>query len=296
MAPPEEQQASAPGGALRPPTVCLSFDFDAVSLWLRADGSRTPGNLSRGEFGRVGAERLLALLEKREIAATWFVPGHTLDTYPETARAIVEAGHEIGHHNYAHENPRTLTLAEEREAIERGLAAIERATGGRPAGYRSPSWDVSEHTLGLLVEYGFAYDSSLMAQDFAPYRPRTGDVVRADGPVVFGASMPLVEMPVDWALDDFPYFGLRWSSGLVGLRTPSQVGEAWQAEFDWMVANVPGGVFTLTMHPQVIGRGGRLAMLEGLIEHMKAQAGTAFRTMGTVAADWAREHPLEGKA
>ncbi len=285
--PPEEQPTRSSGGVRYPATVCLSFDFDAFSSWLRTDGSNTPGNLSRGEFGNVGARRLLALLGEYDIASTWFVPGHTLDTFPETAAAIVEAGHEIGHHNYAHENPRSLAEAEERRAIERGIAAIERVTGGPPAGYRSPSWDVSASTLRLLVEYGFAYDSSLMSQDFTLYRPRGGDIINAEGPARFGETLPLVEMPIDWSLDDYPYFGLRWTTNLVGLRTPSQVEEVWREEFDWMRGHIDGGVFTLTMHPQVIGRGARLAMLERLLQYLREQPGVTFRRMGDVAAEWA---------
>lgn len=272
-------------------TVCLSFDFDGMSGWLRSDGSNTPGNLSRGEFGKVGSERLLALLAEYGIVSTWFTPGHSLDSFPATAEAIVAAGHEIAHHNYAHENPRSLSEGEERRAIERGIAAIERVTGSAPAGYRSPSWDVSANTLRLLLEYGFEYDSSLMADDFTLYRPRGGDVVNDDGPARFGQPLPIVEMPVDWSLDDYPYFGLRWSANLVGLRTPSQVGEVWRDEFDWMLAHIEAGVFTLTMHPQVIGRGARLTMIEKLIQHMQEQPGVTFRRMGDVAREWASAHP-----
>lgn len=272
-------------------TVCLSFDFDAFSGWLRDDGSNTPSNLSRGEFGDIGARRLLALLAEYRIPSTWFVPGHTIESFPGTAEAIVNAAHELAHHNYAHENPRALTEPEERRAIERGIAAIEQVTGAQPAGYRSPSWDVSHNTLRLLSEYGFEYDSSLMGNDFSPYRPRTGDVINAEGPARFGEKLPIVEMPVDWSLDDYPYFGLRWSTGLVGLRTPSQVGEVWRDEFDWMQSHVDGGIFTLTMHPQVIGRGARLTMLEGVIQHMQAQPGVVFRRMQDVARDWAEANP-----
>jgi peptidoglycan/xylan/chitin deacetylase (PgdA/CDA1 family) len=284
---------AAGDASIAPPTVCLSFDFDALSLWIRPDGSQTPGNLSRGEFGRVGAERLLALLDRHQVPATWFIPGHTVDTFPESVRAIAAAGHEVGHHNYCHENPRTLDRDAERAVIARGIDAIERVTGAQPTGYRSPAWDISENTLELLIEAGFAYDSSLMAQDFVPYRPRRGDIIRSGQGVEFGDPLPLVEMPVDWSLDDFPYFGLRWSTGLVGLRTPSQVEETWREEFEWMCDNVPGGVFILTMHPQVIGRGARLAMLDRLITSMEAHGGVRFRCMGDVARDWGAAHPLE---
>ncbi len=274
-------------------SVCLTFDFDAISVWIGSMGSRSPGNISRGEFGVVGARRVLELLKQHGIPATWFVPGHTIETYPDAARAIVEEGHEIGHHNYCHENPRTLELAQERAVIERGVECIARLTGSPPAGYRSPAWDLSPNTLGLLQEFGFLYDSSLMANDFSPYRPRIDDEPNTAGPFVFGEPIDLVEMPVDWSLDDWPYFNVNWPAHHVGLRTPDDVFDVWAAEFHYLHEHVGEGVFTLTMHPQVIGRGHRLLMLERLIEYMTGHKGIAFRTMGDVAAEWKLQHPFE---
>jgi peptidoglycan/xylan/chitin deacetylase (PgdA/CDA1 family) len=274
-------------------SVCLTFDFDAISVWIGSMGSRSPGNISRGEFGVIGAHRLLDLLAEQDIRSTWFVPGHTIDTYPDAARAIDEGGHEIGHHNYCHENPRTLELAQERVVIERGIECIARLTGSPPAGYRSPAWDLSPNTLGLLQEFGFVYDSSLMANDFSLYRPRIGDEPHTDGPFSFGQPIDLVEIPVDWSLDDWPYFNVNWPAHHVGLRTPDDVFDVWAAEFDYLYHRLGEGVFTLTMHPQVIGRGHRLLMLERLIEYMKGHKGVAFRTLGEVATGWKLEHPFE---
>jgi len=133
-------------------TVCLTFDFDAISIWIGPMGATSPNMISRGEFGPVGVERILKLLDREGIPATFFVPGHTADTYPESVRAIVAAGHEIGH-GYLHENPVALASREEERAIlERGLEALERVTGSRPVGYRSPAWDNSPHTIGLLPD------------------------------------------------------------------------------------------------------------------------------------------------
>src|SRR5688500_12189798 len=137
-------------------TVCLSFDFDAISIWLGSYGARSPSMISRGEFGVVGVERILRLLERRAIPATFFVPGHTAETYPETTRAIAAAGHEIGHHGYLHENPVGLDRDRERAVLLRGLEALDRVLGARPVGYRSPAWDNSPHTIELLLEHGFA--------------------------------------------------------------------------------------------------------------------------------------------
>ncbi len=266
-------------------TVCLTFDFDAISLWIGPYGATSPSMISRGEFGVVGVERILRLLEREGIPATFFVPGHTAETYPDTVRAIAAAGHEIGHHGYLHENPVALTPEEERRVLTRGLEALERTVGTRPAGYRSPAWDNSPQTIELLLKYGFRYESSLMGHDFVPYWCRVGDVIQSDGPYLFGREVDLVEMPVSWVLDDFPHFeyvrlGNRLSPGL---SAASKVEEIWRGEFDFMCRDVPGGVFTLTMHPQVIGRGHRMLMLERLIEHMKEGDGVQFSTLEQAA-------------
>ncbi len=267
------------------PTVCLTFDFDAISLWIGPYGATSPSMISRGEFGVVGGERILRLLEREKIPATFFVPGHTAETYPDAVRAIADAGHEVGHHGYLHENPVTLSPEEERRVLERGMDVLDRTLGRRPIGYRSPAWDNSPHTIELLLEYGFRYESSLMGHDFVPYWCRVGDVIQADGPYLFGQEVDLVEMPVSWVLDDFPHFeyvrlGNRLSPGL---SAASKVEEIWRAEFDFMCRDVPDGVFTLTMHPQVIGRGHRMLMLEQLIDHMKEGTEIQFSTLGQAA-------------
>ena len=270
-------------------TVCLTFDFDAISIWIGPMGATSPSMISRGEFGVIGVERILRLLEREQIPATFFVPGHTADTYPDSVRTIVRAGHEVGHHGYLHENPVALESAErEREVLERGLDALDRAAGVRPTGYRSPAWDNSPHTIGLLVEYGFRYESSLMGKDFEPYWCRVGDVIRKDGPYEFGPNVDLVELPVSWILDDFPHFEYVSLRGAVrpGLSAASKVEEIWRDEFDYMYREVEGGVFNLTMHPQVIGRGHRMLMLERLIAHFRRHEDVRFATLSTAAEDF----------
>jgi peptidoglycan/xylan/chitin deacetylase (PgdA/CDA1 family) len=267
-------------------TVCLSFDFDAISLWIGGFGATSPSTISRGEFGVVGTERILRLLDRAGIPATVFVTGHTADTYPDAVRAIVAGGHEVGHHGYLHENPVGLDSRErEREVLLRGFKALDRAAGVRPVGYRSPSWDNSPHTIELLLEHGFRYESSLMGKDFEPYWCRVGDVVQQDGPYLFGAEVDLVELPVSWILDDFPHFEyLRLANRVYpGLSAPSKVEEIWRGEFDYMYREVPGGVFTLTMHPQVIGRGHRMLMLERLVTYLAGHEGVRFATMSQAA-------------
>lgn len=275
-------------------TVCLTFDFDAISIWIGPYAAYSPSMISRGEFGAVGCQRILTLLERLEVPATFFVTGHTADTYPHLVQAIVAAGHEIGHHGYLHENPLALETPErEREVLLRGFAALDQAAGVRPVGYRSPAWDNSPWTTDLLLEEGFRYESSLMGDDFTPYWCRTGDVIQQDGPYLFGPEIDLVEMPVSWVLDDFPHFEYLSvpEKGVFrpGLSAASKVEEIWRDDFSFMHREVPGGVFTLTMHPQVIGRGHRMLMLERLIRWMREQ-GAAFSTLGAAAEAFRAAH------
>lgn len=266
------------------PTVCLTFDFDAISIWIGPHQSNSPSLISRGEFGAVAVRRILALLATHNIPATFFIPGHTAETYPDLTRQIAAAGHEIGHHGYLHERPGDLSLAEERAVLVRGLEALESVAGIKPVGYRSPSWDNTAHTVDLLMEHGFRYESSLMADDFTPYWCRTGDVIQRDGPYLFGQEVDLVEMPVSWILDDFPHFEYLKAGPTVfpGLAAPSKVEEIWQGEFEFMTRYVEHGVYTLTMHPQVIGRGHRFLLLERLIERFR-EAGAQFSTLAIAA-------------
>lgn len=266
------------------PTVCLSFDFDQMSSRIFR-GELTPTPLSRGEYGaRVGMPRVLDLLARHAIPATFFVPGHSADTYPDLVTQTVAAGHELGHHGWLHEVPATLTEEQEREVLVRGIESLRRISGVAPVGYRSPSWDLSPHSIRLLREFGFRYESSLMADDFHPYWCREGDVPHRDRAYEFGSETEIVEMPISWLLDDHPHFeyDARTRSGM---HPASRVEEIWRDEFDYMTDHVPDGIYTLTMHPQVIGRGYRMAMLERLVRHMQ-ERGACFRLMAEVAEEW----------
>jgi peptidoglycan/xylan/chitin deacetylase (PgdA/CDA1 family) len=264
---------------MKTPIVCLSFDFDALSLWL-ARGLTTPTPLSRGEFGAVGAERVLALLKERDVKSTWFVPGLTLETYPEVCKSVVGAGHEIGHHGWTHVPPAQLTRDEEEAGLERANESIRRLTGRYATGYRSPSWDLSEHTVQLLLTHGFAYDSSLMGHDYMPYYVRQGDVVPLDEPATFGSETPLLELPVSWSLDDFPHFEYLRAGGSVipGLQNASNVMENWVEDFLYLKENLEWGIITFTFHPFVIGRGHRMRLLDRLIRRFQGE-GAEFVTM-----------------
>jgi peptidoglycan/xylan/chitin deacetylase (PgdA/CDA1 family) len=259
--------------------VCLTVDFDALSPFV-ARNLVSPSVLSRGEFSTVGADRLLRLFKKHGVASTWFTPGVEIETYPDLVRRLVDEGHELAHHGYTHRPPNTLAREEEERELVRGNEAIARILGRKARGYRSPSWELSPHSVELLLKHGFDYESSLMGDDYQPYRARLGDVIAADGPPTFGRPTRLVEMPISWALDDFPHFEyLRMPNSLQqGLMPARAVIENWLDDFLYMTRTVEWGVLTYTFHPFVIGRGHRMMMLERLIERMK-EAGAVFLRM-----------------
>jgi len=252
----------------------------------------TPTMISRGDFGMVGTERLLALLDKLEIAGTWFIPGHTIESYPASARAVHEAGHEIGHHGWTHRPPAGLGREVEERELIRGNEAIRALTGVAARGYRSPSWNLSEHSVELLLKHGFVYDSSLMGHDYLPYQARAGDETPLEGPIQFGADTSLVEMPISWSLDDYPAFEFsRSPTGILpGLMNADGVLANWFADFRYMAEHYDWGVITYTFHPHVIGRGHRMIMLETLIGRLK-DAGAVFVTMEEAVAEYRAKFP-----
>ena len=261
--------------------VCLTFDFDTVSGWIAA-GMTSPTPISRGEFGVVGAERILALLAEHHIRSTWFVPGVTIETYPEACGAIVDSGHEIAHHGWSHVAPAKLSFDEEKESLVRANDAIETLSGMRARGYRSPSWDLSAHTVDLLIEQGFVYDSSMMGHDYRPYRARSGDVMEIDKPLLFGSQTALIEMPISWSLDDYPHFE---PARYAGLQPATGVLQNWLDDFVYMTESCEWGVLTYTCHPFVIGRGHRMLMLARLIDKLE-ELGAIFLAMEDAAAEF----------
>ena len=271
--------------------VSLTFDLDNASASIARDMA-TPTMISRGDFGMVGTERLLALLDKFEIAGTWFIPGHTIESYPASARAVHEAGHEIGHHGWTHRPPAGLGREVEERELIRGNEAIRALTGVAARGYRSPSWDLSEHSVELLRKHGFVYDSSLMGHDYLPYQARAGDETPLEGPIQFGADTSLVEMPISWSLDDYPAFEFsRSPTGILpGLMNADGVLANWFADFRYMAEHYDWGVITYTFHPHVIGRGHRMIMLETLIGRLK-DAGAVFVTMEEAVAEYRAKFP-----
>jgi peptidoglycan-N-acetylglucosamine deacetylase len=257
--------------------VMLGFDLDGPSAMVRRNPAveHMPSAYSMGEFGpTVALPRVLDLLRERSLPASFYVPGWVAERWPRAVEQIAEAGHEVGHHGYLHEPPASLTREEEAAVLDRGSEIIERITGSRPAGYRSPSWELSEHSLDLLAERGFLYDSSLMGDD-APY-------------FVEGGGRRLVEIPVHWSLDDAPFFSFNPSVGRTELMaSPPQVYDTWWSAFDEIYAR--GRAFVLTVHPWIIGRAGRLAMLGRLLDAIAEREHVEFARAVDVARRFAAE-------
>lgn len=272
-----------------PATVCLGFDFDAVSVWLHAyDAGDSPTKLSRGEYGAdVAVPRVLDLLGDVGVEATFFTPGHTVESFPERAGAIHDAGHDIQHHGWSHVHPGRFESREaERADVERAVESIRDLTGEAPTGYRSPAWDFSPNTLGILRELGFEWDSSQMGHDFEPYYLREGREADPDAAYDPGTETDVLEIPVSWHRDDWP--PLQYVPGAAaGSDVPDErrVFGAWREQFDWMCDHVEDGVFPLTFHPQVVGRPPRLRYLRSLIDHVREKPGARFATFDAVAGE-----------
>jgi peptidoglycan/xylan/chitin deacetylase (PgdA/CDA1 family) len=262
----------------------LTFDFDALSFWVYR-GQTSPANISRGEFGAHAIERLLYLFESRGISITFFIPGHTIDTYPEQCKAIVAAGHEVGLHGYLHEPVSALPPEEERAVFHRAYDVVGNLIGKAPKGSRTPSWDYSAHTIDIMLELGLLYDSSLMSTDYAPFYSRKGDVFHPDGRVEWGQETELVQLPVSWSLDDYPHFEFMMrpeGGGVQGLKTARDVYKNFTDDVIYMDRDFEEGVVNLTCHPFVSGRGHRFLALERFIDDMLAR-GLRFERCDTVA-------------
>ncbi|MGD9347268.1 MAG: polysaccharide deacetylase [Candidatus Aminicenantes bacterium] len=250
--------------------VALSFDFDAETNALR-DMNISPGIFSQGEYAsRTSIPRILALLDKYEIPASFFVPAVTALLHPGKIKAIVDKKvHEVGMHGWIHERNSLLSEDEERRLMQQSYQTLKEVTGRTPSGIRTPSWDFSRSTLMLIRELGLLYDSSLMADD-RPYEL-----------IEDGKPTGVVELPVEWLLDDYPYFGFSRYSSVRPHIKPMDVFDIWAAEFE--KAYEEGTLFVLTMHPKYIGHRSRIAMLEALINHMKKRKGVWFATHEDIA-------------
>jgi peptidoglycan/xylan/chitin deacetylase (PgdA/CDA1 family) len=274
--------------------VTIGFDFDAMSGFI-SRGLTSPTPISRGEFGPVAVPRILDLLKKYKVRSSWFVPGHTLETYPVECRKVFDAGHEIGHHGWTHMPPNDMTREEEERGLVRANEQIKKLTGRYARGYRSPSWDLSPNSVELFIKHGFFYDSSMMGNDHMPYRVRQGDVIELEKPAVFGKESKLIEMPVSWTLDDYPHFEfLRTKTTILqGLMNAEAVLGNWINDFRYMKSHTDWGILNYTFHPFVIGRGHRMMVLETLLKTL-AEEGATFMAMEDAADVYDRKYPFKG--
>lgn len=255
--------------------VALAFDSDHETSELR-DGGKSIGRLAWGQYGnRIGIPRILSLLERHGVPASFYVPAVTALLHPDEQRAITAAGHEIGVHGWIHELNSVLNYKDERYLMERSIDTLEKICGVRPKGLRSPSADFSENTLQLLVELGFTYDSSLGADD---------DCYEL---MLNGKPSGVVEIPFEWVRDDAVYFMMHRHQGLRPYTPPSDVFDIFRRELD--AAHAEGGLFELTMHPHVITYRSRIWIVEEIIKHAKALGDVWFATHADIV-EWAKEH------
>ncbi len=253
--------------------VVISFDVDGPTPMINRNPAVTgmPSSMSLGDYGpTVAVPHIIDLLARYDVQASCYFPGWIPERFPKVVEQFLAGGHEIAHHGYLHEPPATLNREQEADILDRTIEIIQRLTGDRPAGYRSPSWELSEHSVELLAERGFLYDSSLMGHDL---------------PYFVGDEQPrLVELPVSWTLDDYPYFFFSPSDNRRLMASPDHVFNVWSTAFDDLYQR--RGLFMITMHPFISGRPGRLSVLERLLRYMRGFSGVRFMRSKDVAAEF----------
>ena len=286
----------------------FGIDVDAVAGWLGSYGGEdSPDDISRGMFaGEVGTPRLVNLFKRLGVKTTWFIPGHSIETFPEQTAMVVEAGHEIGIHGYSHENPISMTPEQEEAVLDKCVDLVTKVSGRRPTGYVAPWWEFSPVTNELLLKKGIKYDHSLMHRDFEPYYVRVGDRWTLIDyskkpqewmkPLERGAETDLIEIPGSWYLDDLPpMMFIKKAPNSHGFVNPRHLEEMWRDQFDWVYREMDYAVFTLTIHPDVSGRPQVLMMLERLFGHFIRHPGVRFTTFDDIANDFARRKPRKKK-
>ena len=285
--------------------VVFGIDVDAVGGWLGSYGGEdSPSDIQRGMFsGEVGTPRLLELFRRHELRTTWFIPGHSIETFPDQTKMIVDAGHEIGAHGYSHENPIAMTPKQEEDVLERAVELIEGVSGRRPRGYVAPWWEMSSATAALLLKHGFTYDHSQGYDDFTPFYARVGDSwTKIDyskeasewmKPLIRGKEIDLVEIGANWYVDDLPpMMFIKGSPNSHGFVNPRDIEDMWREQFDWVYEEMDYAVFAFTIHPDVSGRPQVLRMLDRLIRHINDHDGISWTTMEEAADDFRARSPL----
>lgn len=284
----------------------IGVDVDAVAGWIGTfGGADSPHDISRGLFaGEVGSLRLLDLFDRYGLKTSWFIPGHSIETFPREMTQVVERGHEIGLHGYTHENPLAMSPAQEIDVLDHCIDLIVGLSGRRPVGYAAPWWELSPNMPGLLLERGILYDHSMMHRDFSCYRLRVGDSWTAVDysqpaknwmkPLVRGKETRLIEIPVSWYLDDLPpMMFIKKSPNSHGFMNPRDIEELWREQFDWVYSEMDEAVFSICLHPDVAGRPQVLRMLSRLIEYMAGHQGVGFLTLEEIARAYDAANPFQ---
>jgi len=284
--------------------VAYGIDVDAVAGWLGSYGGQdSPCDITRGMFaGEVGSMRLLRLFKKWGIKTTWFIPGHSIETFPEQMQAVADAGHEIGMHGYSHENPVATTPEQEEAIFDKCIEVITKLAGKSPRGYVAPWWELGPNTAELLLRKGLKYDHSMMNNDFHPFYVRVGDSwTKIDysqhpsawmKPLVRGRETDLIDIPASWYLDDLPpMMFMKAAPNSHGFVNPRDIEQLWRDQFDWVYREYDYAVFTFTIHPDVCGKAQNLLMLERLYDHVSGHRGVQFATFEEIADDFARRYP-----
>jgi peptidoglycan/xylan/chitin deacetylase (PgdA/CDA1 family) len=282
----------------------FSIHCDAVAGWLGSYGGEdSPGDISRGVFAAdIGMPRIVKLFERFGIKQSFFIPGHTVESFPAACELVAKAGHEIGLHGYSHENPLAMTYEQESAVFDRSIDLIVKLTGKRPTGYVAPWWEVSKNSIDILLKNGIKYDHSLMHKDFEPYYVHVGeewtpiDYSKPAStwmkPYTRGTPTKLVEVPASWYLDDLPpMMFIKKFPNSHGYVSPRQLEEIWKDTFDWVYREHDYAVFPMTIHPDVSGRPQVLAMLERLISYMMTQPGVRFVTLDSLVDDFMKRQP-----
>ena len=249
--------------------VALTFDLDAETFWFsrRMDSIHSPNLMAEGAYGpEVGLPRILDMLDRVNLKATFFIPGWVVEKHTTACRRIVEKGHEIGYHGYLHE--KTWFLKQEQELINKSRKIMHDLLGVRPRGHRAPEADLNPAMLDLIAANGFEYSSNMMDRDLPYLHPVSG-------------NHHLVELPIHWLYDDSSHFFFTLQEPSRRPIAPaSVVKEIWLEEFEGLYAE--GGSLTFVLHPQIIGRVSRVKMLEGLIGHIKKRPGVLMGTAGEI--------------
>jgi len=286
----------------------FGIDIDSVAGWIGSyGGADSPSDIQRGIFAsEVGVPRLLRLFKKHNLRTSFFIPGHSIETFPHQCQQIVDEGHEIGAHGYTHENPIAMTPTQEEAVLARSVEIIEQLSGRRPRGYVAPWWEMPSSTAALLQQYGFLYDHSQGYRDFQPFYARVGDkwttidyAKRAEEwmkPLEHGQEIDLVEIGANWYVDDLPpMMFIKKSPNSHGFVNPRDIEEMWRDQFDWVYREMDYAVFALTIHPDVSGRPQVLLMLERLIAYLNDHEGVRWATFEEITEDFRRRYPFHGK-